>query len=151
MTKLPYLNEIGINDDNAIFLNFDCSNIDEVVEKIKRVHKVDWSFPCDNYSQFLYTNSKSKYKELKSNMKKIKVKNKFLDMKHNNILRRVGEEFIEDNVRADDLINRGFCTLVEEIKNKTEKAVDVVETAVKEVKKEKAVKEKAIKKNVTKK
>ena len=84
-------------------------------------------------------------------MKKIRVKNKFLDMKHNNVLRRVGEEFIEDNARAKDLIDRGFCVLVEDIKDKAEKAVDVVETAVKEVKKEKAVKEKATKKNVTKK
>ena len=82
-------------------------------------------------------------------MKKIRVKNKFLDMKHGNALRRPGEEFIEDNTRADDLISRGFCILVEEFKDEPKKEVEV-EQAVKEVKKEKAVKEKAVKKNAKK-
>lgn len=74
-------------------------------------------------------------------MKKIRVKQKFLDMKHANCLRKAGEEFIEESERAEDLINRGFATLVEDIKEKVTK----VETAVKEEKKEKAVevKEKA--------
>ena len=74
-------------------------------------------------------------------MKKIRVKQKFLDMKHSNCLRKAGDEFIEENERAEDLINRGFATLIENIKENTIK----VETAVKEEKKEKAVelKEKA--------
>lgn len=55
-------------------------------------------------------------------------------MKHNNILRKAGEEFIEEAERADDLINRGFAILVEEIKEKAVK----IETAVKEEKKETA-------------
>lgn len=88
-------------------------------------------------------------------MKKIKAKVKFKDMKHGNMLRYIGDVFIEDNARADDLIARGFVTLVEEIKEKAEpkkveKAVETIEVAVKEEKKEKAVKEKAVKKNAKK-
>ena len=79
---------------------------------------------------------------MKKFMKKIKVKVQFKDMKHNNVIRKVGEEMIEDNARADDLIARGFCLLVEDI---IEKKVEV-EHAVKEEKKEKAIKEKAVKK-----
>lgn len=63
VTPLPYLEEVGIrNNDNAIILNFDCSNIKEVVEQIKNVHRTTWSVPEDNYKKYL-TYSKSEYKE----------------------------------------------------------------------------------------
>ena len=151
VTPLPYLNEMHISDadKNALVLNFDLSNLNEVVANIQNVNKVKWQMPQDIYSKYL-AKGKSKYEEAKRNMLKIRVKNKFLDMKHNNTLRRVGEEFIEDSIRAKDLISRGFCVLVEDLKAETEKAVNEVETAVKEVKKEKAVKEKAVKKNAKK-
>ena len=146
VTPLPYLDEINIkNNENALVLNFDLSNMKDVVNNIKNVSRVIWNVPEDNYKKYL-AESKSKYEEMKKYMKKIRVKNKFKDMKHNNILRNIGEEFIEEGARADDLIARGFCTLVEEIKEKKEE----VETAVKEEKKEKAVKEKAVKRNAKK-
>lgn len=142
VTPLPYLDEIGIkNNENALILNFDLSNINDVVSNIKNVSRAKWNCPDDNYYKYLAKGT-SKYEEMKRTMKKIRVKNKFKDMKHNNTLRNVGEEFIEDNLRADDLIARGFCILIEDIKEKAEE----VETAVKEIKKEKAVKEKAVKK-----
>lgn len=153
VTPLPYLSEFGIeNNKNALIMKFDCGNIDEIVKNIKNVNSVKWDLPKDSYYKYL-SKGKSKYEEWKVTMKKIRVKNKFIDMKHNNILRRVGEEFIEDGVRAEDLISRGFCTLVEDIKEKTKKAekeVAEIETAVKEVKKEIAVKEKAVRKNAKK-
>lgn len=78
-------------------------------------------------------------------MMRIRCKAKFKDMKHNNIMRNIGEEFIEDEARANDLISRGFAILVEEIKKKEP------EVAVKETKKETATKvEKATKKNAKK-
>lgn len=149
VTPLPYLDEMQINGANALILNFDLSNLNEVVAKINNVTKVDWQMPQDIYGNYLAI-GKSKFEEAKKKMLKIRVKNKFLDIKHNNALRKVGEEFIEDNTRAMDLIERGFCVLVEDLKAVKEKAVNEVETAVKEVKKEKAVKEKAVKKNAKK-
>ena len=149
VTPLPYLDEMQINGANALILNFDLSNLNEVVAKINNVTKVNWQMPQDIYGNYLAI-GKSKFEEAKKKMLKIRVKNKFLDIKHNNALRKVGEEFIEDNTRAKDLIERGFCVLVEDLKAVKEKAVNEVETAVKEVKKEKAVKEKAVKKNAKK-
>lgn len=142
VTPLPYLNEIGIRDnENALILDFNLGNLNDVVERIKNVSRASWNVPSDNYDKYL-AKGKSRYEELKKTMKKIRVKNKFKDMMHNNLLRNVGEEFIEDNARAEDLISRGFCILVEDIKEKKQE----IETAVKEVKKEKAIKEKAVKK-----
>ena len=142
VTPLPYLDELGVeNNKNALILDFDLKNLNDIVKNIKNVFRASWNAPEDIYYKYL-VQSKSNYEETKANMKKIRVKVKFADMKHNNILRKVGEEFIEDGVRADDLISRGFAILVEEIKEKK----DEIEVEVKEEKKEKAVKEKAVKK-----
>ena len=75
---------------------------------------------------------------------KIRVKENFNDKAHN-ILRKKGDEFQEDDARADKLIKKGFAELIEEIKKpKKENKEKVVETATKpEPKKEKAVKKNA--------
>lgn len=156
-TPLPYLEELPESDKNLIILNFDLSNIKEVVEKTKSLisqnnaKETNYVVPYkDNYKKYL-AKGKSKYeKEKLGNMKRIKAKVKFKDAQNNNVLRNIGEEFIAEDERAEDLIKRGFATLVEEIKPKVEKAVTEVETAVKEIKKEKAVKEKAVKKDAKK-
>lgn len=72
--------------------------------------------------------------------KRIRVIKRFKDLQHNNIIRQVDDVIIEEEERADYIIAKGYAELIEEIKPKVE-----VETAVKEVKKEKAVKEKAVK------
>lgn len=150
-TPLPYLESINITRQNAIILEFDCSNIKDVVEEIKHVKKIKWEAPKDDYEKYFYK-SKSKYIREMNGLKKIKVKAKFQDMKHNNAIREIGEVFIEDEERANELITRGYAELVEII----QKAIPKVEKekAVKEIKKEKAVKEtkkeKAVKKNAKK-
>ena len=147
VTPLPYLEEIGINESNAIICNFDMSNIDEVVEKIKQVERVNWKPPEDNYMKYL-VQSKSTYKEMKTIMKKIRAKRNFRDLVHG-INRKVGDIFFEENKRADQLINGGWAVLLEDIQE--EKAikkepkeipakVEVKAKAVAEPKKEKAVK-----------
>lgn len=141
-TPLPYLEEFNITNENAIILDFDCSNIKDVVEQIKRVKKVSWHVPEDNYRKYL-ADGKSKYeRKVTGIMKKIKAVVKFQDIKHGSLLRKKGDEFIEEDARADDLISRGFCELVEVIKPKEV----AIEKAVKEEKKETAVKEKATRK-----
>ena len=140
-------------DENIVILDFKLENLKDVVEKIKSFKSQNnrkatnyENVLNDNYAKYLYK-GKSKYKEMRRTMKKIRVKNKFKDMKHNSLVRNVGDEFIEESVRADDLISRGFCVLVAEIPEKVE---EVEVAAPKEEKKETAVKEKAIKKVVKK-
>ena len=136
---MPYLEEININDDNAIILEFDISNLKEVVEKIKeQAHKrISWDIPKDNYRNIL-AKGKSKYKEMRKGMAKVRVTVRFRDMANNGIWREVGNEIECDKERAKVIVEHGFGKLIEE-------AIEPVEEAVKEVKKEKAVKEKATK------
>lgn len=139
-TRLPYLEEININDDNAIILEFDCSNIKEVVEKIKKqAHKrIEWNVPKDNYRNIL-AEGKSRYKEMIKGMARVRVKVRFRDTQNNLIWREVGNEIICDETRAKQIADSGYGEIIEEV-------IEPVEKAVKEVKKEKAVKEKATKK-----
>ena len=139
-TPLPYLSEIDITNDNAIILDFKIQNLKEVVERIKEPHRVNWTIPKDNYDKIL-AKGKSKYKEMRKHMAKVRVTVRFKDMQNNCIWREVGTEFVCDNERAKVIRDHGYGIIVDEA---LEKVVEV-EQAVKEVKKEKAVKEKATK------
>ena len=62
-TPLPYLEEIGVQDGvNSYIMNFDCSNIDHIVENIQNIPKFKFQKMEDNYKNILAP-SKSKYKE----------------------------------------------------------------------------------------
>jgi hypothetical protein len=155
VTPLPYLNELPVANEKAFILDFNLKNIKDVVEKIKSLKSqnkrnvTNYGYILsDNYKNIL-AEGKSKYlsKEWKERMKKIKVKAKFTDMKHDNILRTIGEEFIEEDARAEELISRGYATLVEVIKPKEVK----IEKAVADKEEEKATLTKAQAKAPTKK
>lgn len=150
ITPLPYIEELSLTNENSAILDFDLKNIKDVVEKLK-------SFICqnnsnaihygnvlqDNYKKYLAKGKSHYEKEMKDTMKKIRAKVKFKDMMCRNLLRYKGDEFIVDDARAKDLIERGFAELVEEI-NPKEQAIE--KAVKKETKKEKAVVEKATKK-----
>ena len=61
VTPLPYLKEIGVEDGkNAYIVDFDGSNIKEVVSKIKNVPKFKFEKLKDKYSE-IFVESKSTY------------------------------------------------------------------------------------------
>lgn len=63
VTPLPYLNEIGYRDNKTGYtLDFDCSNIDDVVDKILTKPVFKFKHLKDNYSNILLK-SKSRYYE----------------------------------------------------------------------------------------
>lgn len=71
-TPLPYLEEIGVKDGvNSWILDFDCSNLNHIIENIKNIPKFTFKKLEDNYKNILF-NSKSKYQEELSKMYKMK-------------------------------------------------------------------------------
>lgn len=63
VTPLPYLEEIGVEDGlNAYIMDFDCSNINDIVKKITKVPKFQFKRLEDNYDKLLKP-SKSSYKD----------------------------------------------------------------------------------------
>ena len=141
-TPLPYLQEIDITNENALILDFNCKNIKDIVEKIKKPKKVIWSVPKDNYKNIL-AEGKSKYEEMKKGMAKVKIVARVRDMQAGGQWREVGDIFEVELARAKQFAASGYGVILEE---NIEKKKDVVEKAVKEEKKEKAIKEKATKK-----
>lgn len=136
VTPLPYLDEIGVRDnENALIMDFNCSNIKDIVSRIKKPLKFKFEQLDDNYNE-LFKKSKSKYIKEMHKMVTIKVSKRFMDTKHN-ITRNIGDEFVEDLDRANQIVNAGYGIV---IKN------EIIETAKKVTPKEKSIKEKVIKK-----
>ena len=59
VTPLPYLEEIGVIDNvNSYIINFDCSNIKDVIKKLKNPPKFKFKKLVDNYDNILYRSDK---------------------------------------------------------------------------------------------
>lgn len=124
-TKLPILDEMGVNKHNGIVLDFDMSNLD-VHEIYNKAGTFDFKYiPKKDIWGELLTNKKSSYKEELKMKYKVKATDKYAE--HNiidNELKRVpqaGEEFIVDKPRLDTLLGANahklqFVEVVEEIK-----------------------------------
>ena len=125
-TPLPYLNEIGIKDgDNAYIMQFDCSNVADIVKRIKKVPKFEFNRMEDNYSN-LFKDSKSHYEEdLKMNVKVRCIQNYYdietderkvfsLDVSYDEPKKHPNRvEWITTRERAEHLQNKGLVKIVE--------------------------------------
>lgn len=132
-TPLSINKELPITNNELIELDWDCSNVDEVARLIfeKEVKSFKYEAPKDSWADIL-EKGESNYKE-ENIMKKIKVIRTFDDIQ-DEVRRNAGDVYTTNDDRADDLIKKGFVELIEEIEE------PIVETAVKEEKKETAVK-----------
>ena len=129
-TPLPYLEEIGVKDGkNAYIIDFDCSNVDEVAQKITNIPKFTFKQMEDNYRN-IFKKSKSKYKE-ELNMKyKVEAILNFYDMeeqedkyvvlpdfnKDGSKTRESQHIWIVDKQRCDYLLEHNAIKILEEIK-----------------------------------
>ena len=65
VTPVPVFKELKINEKNSIILNFDCSNLDEVIDKIQtKKFNFTYEAPEDNWKQLLAPGESQYQKEL---------------------------------------------------------------------------------------
>ena len=65
VTPVPVFKELKINEENSIILNFDCSNLDEVINKIQtKKFNFTYKAPEDNWKQLLAPGESQYQKEL---------------------------------------------------------------------------------------
>ena len=125
VTPLPYLDEIGVkHGKNAWIMEFDCSNVDEIVKNITKIPKFEFKKFEDNYDKF-FVKSKSTY-EPKEDVKYLVRANKqwLIDSLADNQLGYIpheGEEWIVDEERLDVLLGNNpfrnkYVDIVKEIK-----------------------------------
>lgn len=116
-TRLPYLDEIGVKDGvNAYIMEYDCSNVDSIVERIKKVPKFNFKQLEDRYSEIL-KKSKSRYEKEKE--MKIKVQcildNGYEDMELGKHISK-GDIIEVNKIRADYLVEHNAVVIIEEPK-----------------------------------
>lgn len=110
-TPLPYLKEIGVEDGvNSYIMDFDCNNINHIVENIQNIPKFTFEKMQDNYKN-IFAKGKSKYKEELNKMHKVEVIEDFTLGDFNklkNIVRKDivqdGKLFIGDTFECDEMM-----------------------------------------------
>lgn len=147
-TPLPYLDEIGFIDGiNGYLINFDGSNVKELVNKIQNVPKFEFKKFNDNYMN-IFKNIPSTYKEVLKMKVKVRCIQCYWDLEENE--RKVFSticaydkpeehpnrvEWITTLERAKHLESKGLVKIIEYIKEEPK-----IEKAVKKDKTEKAKK-----------
>ena len=133
-TPLEILKELHIDDNMAIVLEYDCSNIDEVARQIfeKKVKPIKYEIPKDDWDKILVLN-KSDYKEEIKMKVEVKCTSPFFDLEANQD--RIREEaWTCSRERADHLKELGLVDITRTIKEEKK------EKATPKTKKEKATK-----------
>lgn len=121
VTPLPYLEEIGYKDGKTGYtLKFDCSNLNEIVEKIQKIPSFNFTPLKDIYGE-LFTNRETRFKE--DNMKsKVICKEAYFDIELNRLVEKE-ETLLLENERAEHLIGLGLVELVERVEKKEDKKI----------------------------
>ncbi len=144
-TPLSILKELSITDNEHIVLDWNCENVDEVAKLIfeKKVNKFEYNPPKDNWEDLLIK-EKSNYEEEKKMKFLVEATDKYektntsdnglSSVKGTRYVPKQGEQWEVDYERKEKLVELGFVTVVNEINE------EVVETATKKPKTEKAVK-----------
>ena len=111
VTPLPYLEEIGVEDGkNAYIMEFDCSNIDDIVENITTVPKFKFEKWDDDYANIFTT---KKRKEFTKSEVEVVTKKVYHDVKLNKKL-NAGTKLTMPIERACYLAALGLVELKEE-------------------------------------
>lgn len=116
-TPLPYLKEIGVEDGkNAYIMEFDCSNVEDIADKITNVPKFKFKQLEDKYGE-LFKDVKSKYQEEKKKMVNVKciMHEGYDDVELGRHI-NYQEEYVVDKVRANYLEDNNAIIILEEIK-----------------------------------
>lgn len=110
VTPCPVFEEIGLNENNSIQLDFDCKNIDNVVEKIFK-SEFDFSYkpPKTTFDKYLV----KKPTNYKVNFVDVIATIDFHDLADNTV-RKMGDRWQTDEERANYLISKGLVMKGEE-------------------------------------
>ena len=118
--ELPYFKEIGIeNGKNAIYLDFDCFNVEKVAKALTKPLKFTFEPVKDAYDKIL-AKGKSHYEEERNMKVKVKANEKFEGIRdaERNVYPKAGDEWETTKERAEFLQSKGVIEIMEEIQPK---------------------------------
>lgn len=109
-TPCPAFLEIGIKDrENAFVIDFDMKDI-PVDEIYKGLPKFKYEPPKDRYDELL-AKGKSDYQEQLNEMVEVQCIKRYNDVKLGKV-KQIGDKYIVDAVRAEDLVDNGYAKYV---------------------------------------
>lgn len=110
--ELGYFKEIGIKDgENALFLNEDCSNVTDVVKRMKKPLKFKFEPIKDDYDK-LIIKSKSTYQQDLKTMVKVQCLKRYVDIETRELHTPDDEPYEVNKIRAEELLNYGDIELL---------------------------------------
>ena len=117
-TPLPYLEEIGVRDgENGYIMDFDCSNVDNIVENITKIPKFTFKRLDDKYGE-LFTKDKSHYDQDQNQLVQVQVLKTYHDIELNRVVE--SGEIIKEPMklsRAEHLEFKGLVRIIANIKD----------------------------------
>lgn len=120
--ELPYFKEIGIKDNvNALFFNPDCSNVEEIAEKMRTPLKFEFKPVIDSYDKIIVDGT-SKYQIDLNTIVTVKCACEpgYTDIELNRYIKQ-NEEFDVNKIRAEYLESIGFVKIIKkEVQEKHE-------------------------------
>lgn len=146
-TPLSVYEELPVTDNERIVLDWDCSNVDEIARLIfeKEVKPFEYIPPKDDWDKIL-VNVKSNYKEERKMKVKVRCVRDYFDLELNKLIqpneKDANYERVITRERADEIIDKtdGAIEIIETLKEEKETADKPKKaTAKKQPKKEKAV------------
>lgn len=108
ITPCPVFKELGCNETNSIQINFDGSNIDEIIPLLSNEYKFKYEPKQDTWNKVL-ARGKSTYKP--SELVEIKILYDYLDVELQRTVHK-GEVISVFKERADYIISKGFAKLI---------------------------------------
>lgn len=146
-TPLSVYKELPVTDNERIVLDWDCSNVDEIARLVfeKEVKPFKYTPPKDDWDKIL-VNVKSNYEEEKNMKVKVRCLRNYFDLELNKLITASKEdknyERIITRERADEIIDKtnGAIEILETVRQeKKETATKPRKTTRKQPKKETAV------------
>lgn len=153
VTPLPYLESIGYKDGKTGYtVEFDCSNINEVVKNITNIPKFNFNRLEDNYANIL-SKGKSHYEEDMMKNYVVKALRRFTDLE-DKVQREKDEVFKCTEERCNILVENKYATLVKievpEVKKESKVKETVEEKQLMDELTEKVKKSSKVKKTIKK-
>ena len=146
-TPLSVYKELPVTDNERIVLDWDCSNVDEIARLIfeKDIKSFKYKIPKDDWDKVL-VKDKSTYEEEKKMKVKVRCIKNYYDLELNTLITPDENDGNHERVitreRADEIIEKtdGAIEIIETIKeDKKEKATTNRKNSKKQPKKEKAI------------
>lgn len=110
--ELGYFKEIGIKDNaNALFLNEDCSNVSDVVKRMKKPLKFKFEPVKDDYDK-LIVKGKNTYQEDLKTMVKVRCIQRYVDIETGELHKPEDDPYEINKIRADELLGYGDIELM---------------------------------------